>query len=256
MNDDGVAGWADEIERVVEATRFDAGRVRVFESCGSTQDPARDLGVGSVVTTGLQTEGRGRLGRSWIDTEGRGIAVSLGLELVDPAVLSVAAGLAVLTVLRGVCRPEHAGRIGLKFPNDVVDRESGRKFAGILVEADPSVAILGIGINVRTPSRPVASPAIAIDELVAEDRTPERLPLLLELLRQIDRLLDLRIDELRFRYEREHIPTGREVRIESNGARYEGRLESLDPFGVLLLRESGTGRVREFAASQVRLERW
>ena len=256
MNDDGVAGWADEIERVVEATRFDAGRVRVFESCGSTQDPARDLGVGSVVTTGLQTEGRGRLGRSWIDAEGRGIAVSLGLEPVDPALLSVAAGLAVLDVLRGVCRPEVTGRIGLKFPNDVVDRESGRKFAGMLVEADPSVAILGIGINIRTPSRPSPTPAMAIDELVAEDRTPERLPILLELLVQIDRLLDLGTDELRSRYEQEHIPTGCEVQIESNGARYDGRLESLDPFGVVLLRESGTARVREFVASQVRLERW
>ena len=257
MSSGGVDGWADAIESVVASThRFDPGRVRVFESCRSTQDPARDLGIGAVVTTGLQTDGRGRLGRSWVDAEGGGIAVSVGLAPTDASVLSVAAGLAVVDVLRGVVPPRHADRIGLKFPNDVVDRDRGGKFAGMLVEADPSVAVLGIGINVRTPSTPAAPPAVAIDELAAGDRPPERLPLLLELLARLDDLLDQDVESLRTRYEEDHAPTGREVRIECNGVRFEGRLESLDPFGLALLRESGTGRVRELVASQVRLERW
>jgi len=256
MTDEGVEGWADAIEEVVAHTRFDAGLVRVFESCRSTQDPARDLGVGAVVTTGIQTDGRGRLGREWIDAEGDGIAVSLGIIPTDPAVLSIAAGLAVLETLRGFALPGTGARIGLKFPNDVVDRETGRKFAGMLVEADPSVAVLGIGVNVRTPRTEVDAPAIAIDELVSGDATPSRLVMLLDLLHRLDRVLDLDTGSLRTRYAQEHAPTGRSVQLESNGTVYEGRLESLDPFGSVTLVEAGTNTIREFTASQIRLERW
>ena len=256
MTNDGVDGWADAIEEVVSRTRFDVELVRVFESCRSTQDPARDLGVGSVVTTGIQTDGRGRLGRQWIDSEGTGIALSLGIAPIDPAVLSVAAGLAVLDTLRNFTLPGTEARIGLKFPNDVVDRESGRKFAGMLVEADASVAVLGIGVNVRTPRMAVDAPAIAIDELVAGNATPSRLAMLLDLLQRVDRVLDLETGPLRAKYAREHAPTGRAVRLASDGTVYEGRLESLDPFGSATLVEVGTNTTREFTASQIRLEYW
>ncbi len=256
MIEEEIAGWADAIEDAVVGTRFAPRLVRVFESCGSTQDPARDLGPGAVVTAGVQTDGRGRLGRRWIDTEGSGIALSVGLEPSDPAVLSVAAGLAVLQTLRRFTTPSVEARIGLKFPNDVVDRVSARKFAGMLIESDASVAVLGIGVNVRIPAAPIDAPAMSVEEVAMGDRRPDRLPILIDLLQRLDHVLELDVDVLRQRYELDHAPTGGTVLLEADGVRFEGRLESLDPFGAVLLREVGTGRIREFGASQVRLVSW
>ena len=84
--------WADRLEAIAASTRFDPTRVRVFATCESTQEPARDLGIGSVVTTGRQTAGRGRLGRVWVEDRGTGIALSLGLPAMasDRACIAVA----------------------------------------------------------------------------------------------------------------------------------------------------------------------
>ena len=64
--------------------------------------------------------------------------------------ISLVAGASLLS-----CLSEHVGdNLGLKWPNDVVHRESERKVAGILVEAlglgDASpVVLVGIGVNLK-----------------------------------------------------------------------------------------------------------
>lgn len=100
---------------------------------------------GAVALTEHQTEGRGRLGRTWIDEAGTGLLFSVAL-LPPPPV----AGWPELTL---VAAEAVAGAIGpsaaIKHPNDVL--VDGRKVAGILAEAQERV-VLGIGINVgRTP---------------------------------------------------------------------------------------------------------
>jgi BirA family biotin operon repressor/biotin-[acetyl-CoA-carboxylase] ligase len=99
----------------------------------------------------IQTQGRGRRGRSWQMPLGGGIAVSF-LRRFDGGMaalagLSLVAGIAVLRALVD-CGVDGAA---LKWPNDIV--ADGRKLGGILVELGgdalgPSYAIVGIGLNV------------------------------------------------------------------------------------------------------------
>jgi len=121
------------------------GRPRLHvREIGSTNDRARALAQagaphGTLVTTGLQTAGRGRQGRAWVTPPGQALLMSLLLRVVDP-LLPLRAGLAVADL---------AGPGALvKWPNDVL--VDGRKVAGILVEARPREgwAVLGMGINV------------------------------------------------------------------------------------------------------------
>src|SRR6266849_7277960 len=106
-----------------------------LESVGSTQDVARGMPIGSGVMADYPTHGRGRLSHRWESPPGSALLVSFVLK--PNPLLSLAAGIAAA---------EACGRgVRLKWPNDLL--LGGRKVGGILVEASPSRAICGIGIN-------------------------------------------------------------------------------------------------------------
>jgi BirA family transcriptional regulator, biotin operon repressor / biotin---[acetyl-CoA-carboxylase] ligase len=113
---------------------------RYLESCGSTQQELADGDAeGAVVAAGHQTEGRGRLGRTWEDEPGTSLLFSL---LLTPSVPSER--LPELTVLAAEAVAEAVGG-GVKEPNDVL--LAGRKVAGVLGEASEGRVVLGIGVN-------------------------------------------------------------------------------------------------------------
>src|SRR4029078_12709523 len=119
---------------------------RFVEECASTQ---RLLGPeereGTTAATDLQTQGRGRLGRSWETPPGRALLFSVLLHPRPPMAiwpeLSLVAGDAV-----GAALGQHTGAAAeLSHPNDVLIE--GRKVAGILPEASVGKVVLGIGVN-------------------------------------------------------------------------------------------------------------
>lgn len=132
--------------------RFDS--VIVLDQTPSTQGDARLLcngRAGLAVVGKRQVAGRGRQGRSWDDGGGASLSMSMVVHASLPAAgLSLAVGLGVIEACESLGVPD----LGLKWPNDVVARASGvrgRKLAGVLIEADRSVAIVGVGLNVSTP---------------------------------------------------------------------------------------------------------
>lgn len=133
-------------------------RREAHESLPSTSSRAlalaREGDPGGIwVTAGDQSEGRGRRGREWT-TGGGNLAASL--LLVDPAepalaaTISFVAGVALHQAAIDCVGPGIAGRLKLKWPNDLLlDR---LKVAGILVEGEklPSggfAVVVGIGVN-------------------------------------------------------------------------------------------------------------
>ena len=112
---------------------------------------AASSGTARACLAEIQTQGRGRRGRTWRMPLGGGIALSqlrrFDVGMAALAGLSLVAGVAVMRALRD------AGVAGaaLKWPNDIV--ANGRKLGGILVELGgdalgPCHAIVGIGLNV------------------------------------------------------------------------------------------------------------
>jgi BirA family biotin operon repressor/biotin-[acetyl-CoA-carboxylase] ligase len=102
-----------------------------------------------------QTAGRGRQGRSWVSTAGRGLYCTWlqPLPIAGAGPLEDQLGALPLLAGVGVCRglAEFVkGRTGLKWPNDVL--VDGRKIAGILIETvvgseGEMVAVIGFGVN-------------------------------------------------------------------------------------------------------------
>jgi len=123
------------------------GRVYHYaELCPSTQRMlAGDDVEGTVAVAEEQSEGRGRLGRSWHAPARTSVLVSVLLRpAIDPVrlpELSLVAGGAVAEAIAGVTGVQPA----VKFPNDVLI--GGRKVAGILAESSDGRVALGIGVN-------------------------------------------------------------------------------------------------------------
>jgi BirA family biotin operon repressor/biotin-[acetyl-CoA-carboxylase] ligase len=135
-------------------TRWLGRSLHCFDLLASTNTTAREMAAadaphGTVVMADAQSQGRGRLGRSWASPPGTNLYLSAILRAAVPAErlaqISLVAGVAVCTAIRDWCPAS------IKWPNDVIAGD--RKVAGILAElegADPSpVVVLGIGVNVN-----------------------------------------------------------------------------------------------------------
>ncbi|MDA1261994.1 MAG: biotin--[acetyl-CoA-carboxylase] ligase [Planctomycetota bacterium] len=138
--------WPDALEASI-AHCASWRSVTVLRETASTQDHARNLEVGSVVVAGRQTAGRGRLGRSWIDTAEDGLALSANIAAHSPQWISLAAAIASAQAIEDLCRRETGGApiVRLKWPNDLLIAQ--KKVGGILVERNDRSATIGIGIN-------------------------------------------------------------------------------------------------------------
>jgi BirA family biotin operon repressor/biotin-[acetyl-CoA-carboxylase] ligase len=128
-----------------------------------------DAAHGAVALAERQTQGRGRLGRTWVDS---GLMFSVALHPPLPLALWPELTLVAAQAIADAIG-EHAS---IKHPNDVL--VGGRKAAGVLAEASERV-VLGVGINVGGASFPGAG---------SVDR--DRLELLVDVLERLERGYD------------------------------------------------------------------
>jgi BirA family transcriptional regulator, biotin operon repressor / biotin---[acetyl-CoA-carboxylase] ligase len=128
----------------------------------------------AVLVAEFQSAGRGRLDRTWVSPPRAGLTLSV---LLRPTVPVSTWGW--LPLLAGVAL---AGAVGtparLKWPNDLLLGD--RKAAGILVQANGDVVVVGIGVNVSTTQAELPSATATSIEL-GLDRPVDRTDLLLSL---------------------------------------------------------------------------
>lgn len=227
--------------------------IEVHETIGSTNDRARELladagGDGGVVLAEEQTAGRGRRGRSWVSPAGLNLTLSVALRPALKAIDAWQLGLATALATAEACAPAAPrSTLGLKWPNDVVDRE-GRKVAGLLLETVMTGerligAVLGIGINANW--RPVDMPA----EIAARGTSLSALSGVdVDRVALLDRLLDALDREVRAveagdsplaRYRAACLTIGQDVTVDTAAGAVSGRAVDLDENGSLLLQTPG-----------------
>jgi BirA family biotin operon repressor/biotin-[acetyl-CoA-carboxylase] ligase len=234
----------DSLRRAVLAAGIEA-EPRWLDETGSTNTDALALAESgapewSVIATGHQTAGRGRMGRTWSDVPGSSLLVSV---LLRPALDPERAPL--LTLLAAVAMVEAAGLPSMrsKWPNDLLVGE--RKAGGILAEAaiaegEVRHVVIGTGLNLARSGLPGdrASTSVA-----AEGGDPDAA-----------RILTAYLAALKDEYEHHHFPDrvvaryasvcstlGRRVRATPVvGEPVEGLATDLDERGSLLV-DTGEG---------------
>ena len=134
-----------------------AGNIHYLDTVGSTNTFLKQMAEegaphGTVVIAGEQTQGRGRLGRSFVSPKGCGIYLSALLRPESPP-----DRLSHVTALAAVAAADAIERVTqvhteIKWPNDLV--AEGKKLVGILTElsvewetARTQYLVIGIGIN-------------------------------------------------------------------------------------------------------------
>ena len=182
------------IPAVRSALSLELGRVIEYHAAlGSTQDRARALassGSGAtVVVADHQTAGQGTRGRSWDAPAGTSLLASWLFRPApaEPGLFALLAGVAVARALARLGMTDAS----LKWPNDV---EAGhKKVAGALAHAtgdgEGGSLVLGIGVNVHQlqDDFPLELRATATS-LALSGHDVDRLPLLVDLARELDRV--------------------------------------------------------------------
>ncbi len=202
----------------------------------------------TVIAAEWQSDGRGRRGRAWHADLGGALTFSLLWRFVQGAGVLAGLSLAVgVALVRALEKLGVAGS-GLKWPNDVVWR--GRKLAGILIEMQgdalgPSLAVIGIGVNVRL-SDAVRS---RIDQEVTDlenacgralDRNEVLALLLVELYGMLETFTREGFAPLRGEWQRHHAHQDRAVTVTLPDARREsGIARGVAEDGALLLETRG-----------------
>jgi BirA family biotin operon repressor/biotin-[acetyl-CoA-carboxylase] ligase len=271
----------DRARAALEGTRF--ADVRWVAETGSTNTDALELArqgeaEGVVLVADHQTAGRGRRGRSWQAPPGASLTTTILLR--PPAAVAglttAAVGLAASAAIEDLTGVV----VRSKWPNDLVWPGDGegpdRKLAGILAEADwPAgsgiadgwraprpqdrvVVAVGIGINVawrgRAPEE-LTDLAVALDEIVEPQEAPDRVDLLVAMLRRLDDLdRILRGDggaaTLLDRWRQRSATLGRRVRVDLGSDDVEGTAVDVTEEGHLVV-ETLEGERRTLAVGDV-----
>jgi BirA family biotin operon repressor/biotin-[acetyl-CoA-carboxylase] ligase len=244
------------------AARF---ALEVVDSTGSTNTAALQRALagapdGTVIAAEWQSAGRGRQGRAWHAGLGGALTFSLVRRFSQGAGFLSGLSLAVGVAIARACERLGVADAMLKWPNDVLWH--GRKLAGILIEMQgdalgPSLAVIGVGVNVRL------APAVRarIDQAAADlesacgarlDRSQALALLLVELAGVLDLFSRDGFAALRDEWQRRHAYRDRQVTLTLPDARCErGIARGVAEDGALLL-ETGRG-VRRCHSGEVSL---
>lgn len=230
----------DELKKILEKISL-FKKIYLFPVTTSTMNVARtygDKGENAVFLAERQTEGRGRLGRTWESPKG-GLWLTLllcnpPLDLKEAFLLTYLSAVATARAIKETFNLPAK----VKWPNDVL--LYGKKVAGILLEIKAEVdsleyALIGIGINVNNPvsEKKFLLPAISIREIL--DKEVERLPLLEKLLLNFEILLSKKGEILEL-WKGLSETLGKEVKVITSSGTFIGLALDLDEEGRLLLK--------------------
>jgi BirA family biotin operon repressor/biotin-[acetyl-CoA-carboxylase] ligase len=240
-----------------------------LETTDSTQREAlRRLdssnGTPFALWTTRQTSGLGSHGRRWHDSPDGGLAISIALpqmsDVSPPSAWPLKLSLVVVHAIES-CHPGLLGRLGVKWPNDVM--AGGAKLAGVLVSRQRCAGrwwlVAGVGINLAWSQRPdMDRPVSDLRALGVDD--PEPAMLVDTLCRKVDQLwrdgtLVAWASGWREEFLSRDVFAGRQVRIVHPLDDHEleiGRDCGVTETGELLL-DRGGGDMRSLAVGEVSL---
>ena len=212
------------------------------------------------VAAHIQTQGKGRRGRTWVSQLGASLTFSLLWRFQCGAAalsgLSLAVGVALIRALNAL----GVNQAKLKWPNDVL--VEGKKLAGILIELQgdlegPSAAVIGVGVNLNLPKNVLDSidqPAIDLSNVSAKAiNQSELLGVILKHLADVLSVFETHgFIGLRDEWLRYHAYENKPVRmLLPNGTAINGTVKSVADDGILLV-ETALG-LQRFSAGEISL---
>lgn len=235
-----LAAWQDHLEAALPQDGSQPMIVRVYQETRSTQDIAKTFAPRkALIVADQQTQGRGRLGRSWLSTPGASVLMSVCWPIEDIGTTHDRVSLLVgVAIARAVEQLAPDSPVRLKWPNDVLVNQ--KKIAGVLIEGSEHTFIIGIGLNVTRDACP--------DEMLRPETTclaelgasTDRLGVIETLFNELDRALSSANTKKTLEAWRTHAALGQTQTFEHNNQRITGDVIDLDPdHGLIVRRDTG-----------------
>lgn len=186
------------------------------------------------VYTLCQTNGRGRMGRSWFANGG--IAVSIFVKDVENSMLiPICAAAAVYNALQ----KSGIDNIGIKWPNDIL--ADGKKLSGILCEGVKGGYIVGIGINNRQTKEFFrdADLAYATSVEILGYKSLEEEKFVEICIKELQNALAMPCDELIDLFSDKCVNLGKSVKIIKNGEERVAKAVAVSSDGGLVVETDG-----------------
>ena len=232
-------------------TEIIGSKIICFEKIASTNEFAKKIAIeryekgeeynGMLIIAFEQTEGKGRLGRTWHSPKG-GAWLSVLLDAADWGVvqrLSMIAGIATVETIR-----EMGVDAKLKWPNDVI--YEGKKLAGILCETITkgekgiaSVIGLGVNLNVHVDDFPneIRANSISLSDILEKELN--MVGFIVSLVENIEKrynqLLNDEWEMLTDTYSEMLETLGKEVCIDTGNEKWKGVAIDVTDIGALVI---------------------
>lgn len=258
---DFVAFLADQLQ-----TQFLGKPLHFFATLDSTNTQAMRLArmgasEGTVVIADAQSDGKGRLGRSWVSPPAVNLYLSAILRPPISASLAPQVNLLAAVAVADTVKEVYHLTPTIKWPNDLL--VGRKKVCGILAEMHTeagalSSVVLGIGVNINTPldAFPEDLRDKASSLMLASNRLVDRVAFTATLLAHLEKLYVLWLQEgfsvLRTvweSYAAEMI--GKRITVAAPEGTIAGTVLGLDVDGALLLRGGQDGKPHRLLAGDV-----
>lgn len=188
--------------------------IKVYQQVTSTNTVLKEMAQngacdGTVVVAWSQTEGRGRLGRTFASPVG-GVYLSMLLPLDESMTLTAKAAVAVKRAILEVTDK----RTSIKWVNDIY--LDGKKVCGILAEALNNHVVLGIGVNFSTRINDLPQDVRKIATSIyngPENEESDSMDLVNSIVKNLADLVDCKDDMWLGEYKSSSLLLGKEVNI-------------------------------------------
>jgi BirA family biotin operon repressor/biotin-[acetyl-CoA-carboxylase] ligase len=216
--------------------------IHYFDEVDSTMDIARELARNqcphfTVVIAGRQKEGRGRLKRSWMSSEG-GLYFTVVVRPKIPPALSSRVNLAASMILAQTLRNMFNINAMVKWPNDVLI--DGKKISGILSEMEAEidrVSFISIGIGINVNNDPTLYEPMATSLIKILGKKVPRIEVLKTFLGRFeDAVNDANLNNVVSEWKRYTETLNRHVKIITTHEVSEGLAVDVDDNGALILK--------------------
>jgi BirA family biotin operon repressor/biotin-[acetyl-CoA-carboxylase] ligase len=220
--------------------------ISVYKTISSTNSEAKIQAMqnaehGTVIISEEQTEGRGRMGRSFYSPAESGIYMSIilkpNLNISDSVLITTAVAVAVCLAIDKFTNQE----VKIKWVNDIYLND--KKICGILTEAVTDIesgtinsVVVGIGLNVKTELFPSELQEIAGSIFNTKNDSFIRNQLAAEIINNVLNMCD-NIEDRSFLeiYKERSMIIGEKIRYLKNNQWFEGYAQDIDEFGGLVV---------------------
>ena len=246
--DEGMA-WVfnKEQAKVSLGTKIIGKKILAYDLVTSTNDLAHLLASnqepeGTIIFAKGQTEGRGRLGKTWASPYGQGLYFSFilrpDLPVLDASRITLTMAVAVASALVEISIEE----VSIKWPNDIFIKD--KKAGGILTEMSLKgekidYIVVGVGINVGASKKDLPAGATSLKE--AAGKAFDIADLSHIIIRHIDHTYELLLrghfkDIFQKAKELSKLVLGGRVRVSWEDKVVEGYAVDFDEHGGLVIR--------------------